>query len=265
MGTKMHHHTGRLSLVLRGSLLTLPPRRVRNFIHNPIQEGADFGRNQTCGRVDDIDPFGRGHRIIGKNCGQPAALQFRPCQPVGPCGSQSARNRHDAWAGPDWCRWIAIPIVARYIPRGDRYGGIFVKREANPNFLNGVPELLVLQLLKGREMYGYELVQAIKEATGETIVLGEGVVLSGPAHAGTRRSASIEAPVGIWPEPHLLQPDPQGGEPPDQRFRVMAAHRASHPQCAGGAAPCVNRLHRCGSAFCEPASGRERPTGMSRN
>ena len=51
-----------------------------------------------------------------------------------------------------------------------------LKRETNPNFLNGVPELLVLQLLKGREMYGYELVQAIKEATGETIVLGEGVV-----------------------------------------------------------------------------------------
>ena len=47
---------------------------------------------------------------------------------------------------------------------------------ANPNFLNGVPELLVLQLLKGREMYGYEVVQAIKDATGETIVVGEGVV-----------------------------------------------------------------------------------------
>lgn len=53
---------------------------------------------------------------------------------------------------------------------------ISLKRETNPNFLNGVPELLVLQLLKGQEMYGYELVQAIKDATGETIVLGEGVV-----------------------------------------------------------------------------------------
>lgn len=49
-------------------------------------------------------------------------------------------------------------------------------REANPNFLNGVPELLVLRLLKGREMYGYELVQAIGDATGQAIVLGEGVV-----------------------------------------------------------------------------------------
>jgi len=51
-----------------------------------------------------------------------------------------------------------------------------LKRETNPNFLNGVPELLVLRLLKGREMYGYELVQAIRDATAETIVLGEGVV-----------------------------------------------------------------------------------------
>lgn len=49
-------------------------------------------------------------------------------------------------------------------------------RSSNPNFLNGVPELLVLRLLRGREMYGYELVHAIREATGETITLGEGVV-----------------------------------------------------------------------------------------
>ncbi len=51
-----------------------------------------------------------------------------------------------------------------------------MKRETNPSFLNGVPELLILQLLKGREMYGYELVQAIKDATDETITLAEGVV-----------------------------------------------------------------------------------------
>nr|WP_313372393.1 PadR family transcriptional regulator [Brucella intermedia] len=50
------------------------------------------------------------------------------------------------------------------------------KRENAPNYLNGVPELLILQLLKGREMYGYELVQAIRNATDETIILAEGVV-----------------------------------------------------------------------------------------
>ncbi|WP_439599834.1 PadR family transcriptional regulator [Devosia sp.] len=46
----------------------------------------------------------------------------------------------------------------------------------NPAFLNGVPELLILQCLKGRRMYGYELVQAIRDATGEHVVLAEGVV-----------------------------------------------------------------------------------------
>lgn len=46
----------------------------------------------------------------------------------------------------------------------------------NPNFMNGVPELLVLSLLEEREMYGYELVAAIREATGQAISLGEGVV-----------------------------------------------------------------------------------------
>lgn len=46
----------------------------------------------------------------------------------------------------------------------------------NPPFLSGVPELLVLQCLRGKTMYGYELVQAIRTATGEDIVLAEGVV-----------------------------------------------------------------------------------------
>jgi PadR family transcriptional regulator PadR len=48
--------------------------------------------------------------------------------------------------------------------------------KSNPNFMNGVPEILVLRLLADREMYGYELVQAIEAATGEAIKLGEGVV-----------------------------------------------------------------------------------------
>lgn len=49
-------------------------------------------------------------------------------------------------------------------------------RHRNPDFMNGVPELLVLRLLKDREMYGYDLVAAIKTATGGEIALGEGVV-----------------------------------------------------------------------------------------
>jgi PadR family transcriptional regulator PadR len=47
---------------------------------------------------------------------------------------------------------------------------------ANANFMNGVPELLILRLLKAREMYGYELVRAIRIETGNAIRLGEGVV-----------------------------------------------------------------------------------------
>ena len=46
----------------------------------------------------------------------------------------------------------------------------------NPAFMTGVPEILILRLLADREMYGYELVQAIEAATGEAIKLGEGVV-----------------------------------------------------------------------------------------
>ena len=46
----------------------------------------------------------------------------------------------------------------------------------NPNFMNGVPELLILRALSSGEMYGYELVQAIRARTNQAISLGEGVV-----------------------------------------------------------------------------------------
>jgi PadR family transcriptional regulator PadR len=46
----------------------------------------------------------------------------------------------------------------------------------NPSFMNGVPELLVLKLLQREEMYGYEIVQAIRSRTGAAIAVGEGVV-----------------------------------------------------------------------------------------
>ena len=46
----------------------------------------------------------------------------------------------------------------------------------NPPFMSGVPELLLLSLLHEREMYGYELVGSIRDATGEAISLGEGVI-----------------------------------------------------------------------------------------
>ena len=48
--------------------------------------------------------------------------------------------------------------------------------KGNPSFLNGVPELVVLELLSRGEMYGYELVQAVRATTREAINLGEGVI-----------------------------------------------------------------------------------------
>ena len=50
------------------------------------------------------------------------------------------------------------------------------KSRTNPPFLNGVPELLILQLLSRRPMHGYELVQAIKGATAQEFEFGEGCV-----------------------------------------------------------------------------------------
>jgi PadR family transcriptional regulator PadR len=49
-------------------------------------------------------------------------------------------------------------------------------RESNPSFMNGVPELLILRLLAHEEMYGYEIVQAIRARTGSVVAVGEGVV-----------------------------------------------------------------------------------------
>ncbi len=49
-------------------------------------------------------------------------------------------------------------------------------RRKQVRFLNGIPELLVLRLLADRQMYGYELVSAIRESTDQVIDFGEGVV-----------------------------------------------------------------------------------------
>lgn len=46
----------------------------------------------------------------------------------------------------------------------------------NPDFLNGVPELLILRLLARQPMHGYGVVQAIKDASGERFDFGEGCI-----------------------------------------------------------------------------------------
>jgi PadR family transcriptional regulator PadR len=64
-------------------------------------------------------------------------------------------------------------------------------RETNPNFMNGVPELLILQLLQREEMYGYEIVQALRDRTGAVIAVGEGVVY--PVLHGLERDGALQS------------------------------------------------------------------------
>jgi PadR family transcriptional regulator PadR len=49
-------------------------------------------------------------------------------------------------------------------------------KKTNPDFLNGVPELLILKLLARRSMHGYDLVQTIREASGMSLDFGEGCI-----------------------------------------------------------------------------------------
>ena len=63
--------------------------------------------------------------------------------------------------------------------------------QSNPPFMSGVPELLLLRLLEQREMYGYELVKAIRLVTGEAISLGEGVIY--PVLHALERNGSLRA------------------------------------------------------------------------
>lgn len=63
--------------------------------------------------------------------------------------------------------------------------------QSNPPFMSGVPELLLLRALSRRDMYGYELVKAVRAATDDAISLGEGVVY--PALYGLERRGALRA------------------------------------------------------------------------
>src|SRR5689334_15149835 len=66
-------------------------------------------------------------------------------------------------------------------------------KQTNPDFLNGVPELVALELLSRRPMYGYELVKAIERTSGEVFEFGEGCIypilhrLEKDGHLASRR------------------------------------------------------------------------------
>jgi PadR family transcriptional regulator PadR len=63
--------------------------------------------------------------------------------------------------------------------------------QTNPPFMSGVPELLILRLLARGEMYGYEIVKAVRVVTGEAISLGEGVIY--PVLHGLEKTGALKA------------------------------------------------------------------------
>ena len=61
----------------------------------------------------------------------------------------------------------------------------------NSNFLSGVPELMILRLLQDREMYGYEIVQAIQAQSRGALSFGEGVVY--PVLHGLEKDGALKS------------------------------------------------------------------------
>ncbi len=49
-------------------------------------------------------------------------------------------------------------------------------RTTNPDFLNGVPELMILRTLLLRPMYGYELVESLRHEATNVFDFGEGSI-----------------------------------------------------------------------------------------
>ena len=50
------------------------------------------------------------------------------------------------------------------------------RRKTNPDFLTGVPEMLILKLLSQQTLHGYAVVQAIKVRSGRQLQFGEGSI-----------------------------------------------------------------------------------------
>ena len=71
------------------------------------------------------------------------------------------------------------------------------KKRSNPDFLNGVPELLILSLLSRRPMYGYELIQAIRQATNGTVSVP--TVALGQREEGAMGARRGQLIVDGWP------------------------------------------------------------------
>lgn len=103
-----------------------------------------------------------------------------------------------------------------------------------PNtFLNGVPELLVLGILRDREMYGYELVQAIRDRTGNDVDFAEGVDPPAAARAGTRWCADLAPPARQRPRPALLRGHADRPRTFRNAFTALGPAQSSHRRALG--------------------------------
>lgn len=101
-----------------------------------------------------------------------------------------------------------------------------------PNtFLNGVPELLVLGILRDREMYGYELVQAIRDRTGNDIDFAEGVIYP-LLHALERDGALTSRRQLVNGRNRLYYAATPTGR---ERFAALAAHWGRLNRAVAGA------------------------------
>ena len=52
----------------------------------------------------------------------------------------------------------------------------FIVMKTKKTFLNGLPELLLLQVLSREEMYGYQLIAEIRARSGEVFNFSEGSI-----------------------------------------------------------------------------------------
>ena len=122
--------------------------------------------------------------------------------------------------------------------------------QPNPNFMASVPELVVLRLLKNREMYGYEIVQAVREQSGQVINAGEGVIYP-ELHALERDGAVKSRRKTVNGRSRVeLRDDterPAALRAPGQQ--LVHAH-CSYSVCAKGKASCRARLRRSAKGCC---------------
>lgn len=66
-------------------------------------------------------------------------------------------------------RYLSKSGIGCYIVRMER-------KRKNANFINGVPELLVLKLLSADKLYGYQLVKEIQKLNPQAFDFGEGCI-----------------------------------------------------------------------------------------